>query len=83
MQIVEEIGVKNLKAYSDSKIIVNQVRGEYEVQHEDLLPYHNTIIDMAEKFKNFYIDHVLHQQNAHADALASLATAGATERVLI
>ena len=27
MQIINEIGVKNLKAYSDSKLIINQVRG--------------------------------------------------------
>jgi len=31
MQLADEIGVKNLEAYSDSKLIVNQVRGEYEV----------------------------------------------------
>jgi len=41
---------------------------------------------MAEKFKSLYIDHIPHQQNAHA--LASLATslalsAGATEKVLV
>ena len=43
---------------------------------------------MAEKFENFYIDHMPRQQNAHADALASLAAslalpAGATKRVLV
>ena len=43
---------------------------------------------MAEKFKSFYIDHVARQQNAHADALASLGAslalpARATEKVLI
>jgi len=43
---------------------------------------------MAEKCKNFYIDHIPRQQNAHADALVSLAVslalpAGATERVLV
>ena len=43
---------------------------------------------MAEKFKNFYIDHVPRQQNAHADALTSLAASlalsvRATERVLV
>jgi len=27
MQIVDDIGVKNLEAYGDSKLIVNQVRG--------------------------------------------------------
>ena len=43
---------------------------------------------MAEKFENFYIDHVSRQQNAHADALASLTAslvlpAGATKKVLV
>jgi len=43
---------------------------------------------MAEKFENFYIDHVPRRQNAHANALASLAAslalpAGATEKVLV
>ena len=44
MQLAEEIGVKSLEAYGDSKLIVNQVRGEYDVRHEDLLPYHNETI---------------------------------------
>ena len=74
VQLAEEIGVKNLEAYGDSKLIVNQVRGEYEVQHEDLVSYHNATINIAEKFRSFYIDHISCQQNAHVDALASLAT---------
>jgi len=87
-KLAEEIGVKNLEAYSDSKLIVNQARGEYEVWHENLVPYHNPTIIMAEKFENFYIDHVSRQQNAHADALASLTAslvlpAGATKKVLV
>ena len=61
MQLAEEIGVKNLEAYSDSKLIINQVRREYEIRHEDLVPYHNATIIMAEKFENFYIDHVPRQ----------------------
>jgi len=88
MQLDEEIGVKNLKAYGYSKLIINQVRGEYRVWHEDLVPYHNVTIDMAEKFKNFHIDHVLRQQNVHVDALASFAAslalpAGVEKKVLI
>jgi len=50
--------------------------------------YHNTTIYMAERFRNFYIDHGPHQQNVHIDALsphaASLALpAGVTEKVLV
>jgi len=43
---------------------------------------------MAEKFENFYIDHISRQQNAHANALTSLTAslalpAGVTEIVLV
>jgi len=43
---------------------------------------------MAERFRNFYIDHVPRQQNAHADALMSLTASlvvpvRATEKVLV
>jgi len=31
MILAEEIGVKNLKAYGDSKLIVKQVHKEYEI----------------------------------------------------
>ena len=61
MQIADEIGIKNLEAYGDSKLIVNLIHGEYEVRYEYLVPYHNSTIYMAEKFKNFYIDYVLRQ----------------------
>jgi len=88
MQIANEIGVKNLEAYCDSKLIVNQVRREYEVRYEDIVPYYNATISMAERFRNFYIDHVPRQQNVHTNALASLAAslalpAGEIEKVLI
>jgi len=51
IQLAKEIGVKNLKAYGDSKLIVNQARGEYEVRHKDLVLYHHATIVMAEKFE--------------------------------
>jgi len=42
-----EMGVCYLEAYGDSKLIINQVKGEYEIRHEDLLPYHHAVIEMA------------------------------------
>jgi len=82
MQIADEICVKNLEAYGDSTLIVNQVRGEYEDRHKDLVPYYNATIHMAERFKNFYIDHVPCQQNAHADALTLAASLALPARIV-
>ena len=59
LQLAHEMGVRYLEAYSDSKLIINQVKGEYEVRHEDLVPYHHSVIEMANLFDGFYIEHDL------------------------
>ena len=68
------MGVCYLEAYGDSKLIINQVKGEYEVRHEDCVPYYHTVIELANMFDGFYIGHVSQSQNTKADALAALAT---------
>jgi len=67
------MGVRYPEAYGDSKLIINQIKGEYKVWHEDLVPYHYAVIEMANSFDGFYIGHVSLFQNTKADALASLA----------
>jgi len=57
LQLTHEIGVRYLEAYGDSKLIVNQVNGEYQVRHEDLVPYYHAVIKMANSFDGFYIGH--------------------------
>ena len=47
LQLAHEMRVRCLEAYDDSKLIVNQVKGEYEVHHEDLVPYYHEVIEMA------------------------------------
>src|SRR4051812_12320491 len=40
LEVAKEVGARKLEAYGDSMLIVNQVRQEYEVRHEDLIPYY-------------------------------------------
>ena len=58
LQLAHEMGIWYLEAYSDSKLIVNQVKGEDKVRHEDLVPYHHAVIKMAKQFDGLYISHV-------------------------
>jgi len=74
LQLAHEMGVCYLEAYGDSKLIINQVKGEYEVRHEDLVSYYHAVIEMANLFDGFYIGHVSRSQNTRVDALAALAT---------
>ncbi|XP_020245394.1 uncharacterized protein LOC109823524 [Asparagus officinalis] len=74
MQLAEELNIRHLEAYGDSQLIVNQVRGEYEVRNKDLFSYHFAVLELAQKFKGFFIEYIPRAQNTYADALASLAT---------
>ena len=74
LQLAHGMGVRYLEAYGNSKLIISQVKGEYEVRHEDLVPYYHTAIELANLFEGFYIGHVFQSQNTKADALAALAT---------
>ncbi|XP_020250170.1 uncharacterized protein LOC109827577 [Asparagus officinalis] len=74
MQLAEELNIRYIEAYGDSQLIVNQVRGEYEVRNKDLVPYHFAVLELAQKFEGFFIEYIPRAQNTYADALASLAT---------
>src|SRR5438270_9862148 len=74
LQLAHQLGVRNLQAYGDSELVINQLRGEYEVRSDDFIPYFDSALQMAEKFEGFYIGHVPRQDNTHANALAGLAT---------
>jgi len=58
LQLAQQMGVRYLEAYGDSKLIINQVKGEYEVHHEDLIPYHHAAVKLVDSFDGFYISHV-------------------------
>jgi len=73
LQLAQQIGVQYLEAYCDSKLIVNQVKGEYEVRHEDLILYHHAAIKLADSFDGFYISHSSRLLNTKEDALTVLA----------
>ena len=66
------MGVRYLEAYGDSKLIVNQVKGEYEIRHKELVPYHHEVTKIANSLDGFYIDHVSQFQDPKADTLAAL-----------
>ena len=58
LQLAHEMGVRYLEAYGDSKLIISQVKGEYEVPHGDLVPYYLAVIKIASLFDGFYIGHI-------------------------
>ncbi|XP_070008272.1 uncharacterized protein LOC142165127 [Nicotiana tabacum] len=69
-----EIKILQLEIYGDSKLIINQLLGSYEVKKEDLLSYHEYASGLLEKFDRVFLNHVPREENRKVDALANLAT---------
>ncbi len=66
-------GIKRLRVYSDSQLIVNQIKGLYKVKHPDLRPLHERAKKQAASLESFTITYVPREQNRAADDLANVA----------
>ena len=75
LRLALEMEVCHLIAYSDSQLIVNQVKGDFEAKEERMQEYLSLVRALLTKFANFEIHHVPREENAMADALAKFASA--------
>jgi acyl dehydratase/ribonuclease HI len=66
-------GIRRLRVYSDSQLIVNQIKGLYKVKHPDLRPLHERAKKQAATLDSFTIQYVPREQNRDADDLANAA----------
>jgi len=69
----QELGAAKVQVYSDSELMVKQMRGEYKVKNAGLAGLYEQAIRLAVKFESFKIDHVRREQNQDADRLANRA----------
>ena len=60
--------------FSDSRLVIDQVKGELEAKDERLQGYLNRIRNLQKKFESFDLQHIPRGGNTHADSLATLAT---------
>ncbi|XP_074299422.1 uncharacterized protein LOC141630515 [Silene latifolia] len=72
LQMAIEIGVKDLDIYGDSLLVANQVLDKFKVKKDDLIPYHQYVIQLLNKFDYVHIGHVPRSAKKMADALANL-----------
>lgn len=66
-------GHRRLRVYSDSELMVRQVRGEYKVKSPDLRPLYEEAKRRIARLEAFEVRHVLRGKNKRADQLANAA----------
>ena len=79
MMMVQKMGGKAVKVFSDSKLVVGQVRGDLEARDPRMQEYLCQIRSIQERFEVFDLSHIPRGGNTHADSLATLATSSAQD----
>ncbi|XP_065615679.1 uncharacterized protein LOC136061616 [Quercus suber] len=74
MSMVQKMGGKAVKLFSDSRLVVGQVHGEFEAKDERMQVYLVRVKHLQTRFESFSMLHITRNGNTHADSLATLAT---------
>ena len=72
--MVQRMGGKSIKIFSDLRLVVDQVKGEFEAKDERMQGYLSQVKCLQSKFDSFDLLHIPRNGNAHADSLVMLAT---------
>ncbi|HEY6930992.1 MAG TPA: ribonuclease HI family protein [Thermoanaerobaculia bacterium] len=68
----EELGANEVEIFSDSRLLVEQVNGNFRVKAPHLKPLLSEAVQRAKGFRRFSLRHVRREQNVLADRLANL-----------
>jgi ribonuclease HI len=61
----------SFKVFSDSELLVKQMKGQYRVKSPGLLQLYERARTLVRKLEHFSIEHVLREYNREADALVN------------
>nr|GEU36312.1 reverse transcriptase domain-containing protein [Tanacetum cinerariifolium] len=74
LRIAEQMGVKNLQANVDSRLVANQVNETYVAKEADMIRYLEKLRILTSGFKLFSIRQVPRSENKKANALSKIAS---------
>ena len=75
-----ELGLKRVRFIGDNLMMINQLKGVYQVKSTDLLPIYNDIQKLLKEFDAVSFTHVKRGQNMEADREADRALKGHFDR---
>ena len=74
MAMVQKMGGRTMEMFSDSRLVVGQVKGELEARDKRMQEYLNQARLLQSGFDSFSLLQIPRSRNTHANSLATLAT---------
>lgn len=73
LKLAKSLQYDQVFVYSDSKLVVNQVKGLFKINNPNLQALYDEIIQFLPSFKAFHIELIPREQNTQADKLCNEA----------
>ena len=73
LRLAKDLGARRLRCNTNSRLVVGQVQGEYQVKDGLLLQYYHKVIEAMKEFDEVTVHHIPRVENARADRLSKLA----------
>lgn len=67
-------GEKSCQVYTDSRLVSEQINGNFKVKHPNILPLYILAKKIISNLDNFQIQYIEREKNTEADKLAKKAT---------
>ena len=74
MSMIQRMRGKEVKMFSDLRLVADQVKGELEAKDKRIQGHLSQVRHLQSGFESFSLLHVPRSGNTHADSLATLAT---------
>ena len=83
--MVQKMGGKVVEMFSNSRLVVGQVKGKMKAKDVKMQEYLNQVKHLQLSFDLFSLSHISRSGNTHIDSLATLATssAGKLPRIIL
>ncbi|XP_012846942.1 PREDICTED: uncharacterized protein LOC105966912 [Erythranthe guttata] len=74
MKLVSSAGGRRLNIFLDSQLVVQQVKGEFEIKNERMMAYCEMVRSMMSEFDFCELAQIPREENQHADFLAKVGS---------
>ncbi|XP_020216761.1 uncharacterized protein LOC109800386 [Cajanus cajan] len=73
LRLAEDMGASKIKCRTDSKVVAEQVGGNFQVKDHIMMKYYHAYQKLKTSFQEVLVEHIPREDNTRADQLARLA----------
>ena len=79
LKLAKELGIAHLLVKGDSKLVIEQIRGDCDTRGERLKIYKEKAVRLMQMFQEIHFQHIPRTENDHADRLSRLSHTSETD----